>query len=104
MDAVKWTDIVTALATAVLAVGVPVSAIFLWLQLRVFRKQMMHEANLVGSQAGIMWREQLIELKDRGLSAQQIRDVMLMEVGGEGYERAFGDIAKILKNVPRQNM
>lgn len=55
-----------------------------------------------GANAAIAWREQVLELHDRGLTPQQIRAIMLLEDGGEGYERSNGRIDDILAEVPRR--
>ncbi|MER5448925.1 hypothetical protein ABT065_25385 [Streptomyces sp. NPDC002764] len=44
-----------------------------------------------------------MELHDRGLTPQQIRAIMLLEDGGEGYERSNGRIDDILAEVPRRS-
>ncbi|MEY2245704.1 hypothetical protein AB8A21_22725 [Streptomyces sp. BF23-18] len=54
-----------------------------------------------GAAAAIAWRDQVIALHDRGLNPEQIRAIMLLEDGGEGYEQANGRIDDILSIVPR---
>ncbi|MER5504619.1 hypothetical protein ABT052_04725 [Streptomyces sp. NPDC002766] len=61
-----------------------------------------HDA-VEGANAAIAWREQVLELHDRGLTPQQIRAIMLLEDGGEGYERSNGRIDDILAEVPRRS-
>ncbi|MFF3401769.1 hypothetical protein ACFYW6_25070 [Streptomyces sp. NPDC002659] len=59
--------------------------------------------NIDGATAAVAWREQVIALHDRGLSPEQIRHIMLLEDGGEGYERSNGRIDAILAGIPRQD-
>ncbi|MEU8851249.1 hypothetical protein AB0C70_34675 [Streptomyces sp. NPDC048564] len=59
------------------------------------------EDAFAGAAACIAWREQLFALHDRGLSPEQIRRIMLLEPGGEGYESGMGRIDDILKDIPR---
>lgn len=54
-----------------------------------------------GAAACIAWREQIIHLHDRGLTPEQIRRIMLLEPGGEGYETGMGRIDDILRDIPR---
>ena len=55
-----------------------------------------------GASAAIAWRQQVLDLYDRGLEPGQIREIMLLEEGGEGYEAGNGKIDEILRHVPRQ--
>ncbi|MFF3877669.1 hypothetical protein [Streptomyces sp. NPDC001978] len=54
-----------------------------------------------GAASAIAWRDQIIALHDRGLTPEQIRAIMLLEDGGDGYERANGRIDAILAVIPR---
>ncbi|MFD9190304.1 hypothetical protein ACFWCA_19000 [Streptomyces phaeochromogenes] len=54
-----------------------------------------------GTAACIAWREQWFALHDRGLNPAQIRRIMLLEPGGEGYEPGMGRIDDILRDIPR---
>jgi len=56
--------------------------------------------NIDGAAAATAWREQVIALHDRGLSAEQIRRIMLLEQGGAGYEDGNGRIDDILRDIP----
>jgi DNA-binding transcriptional MerR regulator len=55
-----------------------------------------------GASAAIAWREQVISLHDRGLTAEQIRRIMELEDEGEGYEASNGRIDDILRDIPSQ--
>ena len=57
--------------------------------------------DIEGAAAAIAWRDQVIALHDRGLSPAQIRAIMLLEDGGEGYERSNGRIDDIVAAIPR---
>jgi hypothetical protein len=57
--------------------------------------------DFAGAAACISWREQIIALHDRGLTSDQIRRIMLLEPGGEGYEPGMGRIDDILRDIPR---
>ena len=52
-----------------------------------------------GSEAAIAWRSQVFDLHDRGLTPPEIRRIMLLEDGGEGYERSNGRIDDILRDL-----
>jgi len=54
-----------------------------------------------GAASAIAWREQVIDLHDRGLTPEQIRRIMELEDGGDGYEEGNGRIDDILRDVPR---
>jgi hypothetical protein len=54
-----------------------------------------------GASAAIAWRQQVIDLHDRGLSPAQIRQIMALEKGGKGYERSNGKIDDIVRAIPR---
>lgn len=68
----------------------------------IAQQQLDAEDNFAGASACIAWREQLIALHDRGLTGEQIRRIMLLEPGGEGYEPGMGRIEDILRDIPRQ--
>ncbi|MFJ4832271.1 hypothetical protein ACIP79_20560 [Streptomyces sp. NPDC088747] len=53
-----------------------------------------------GAMSAIAWREQVLGLYDRGLSAEKIRRIMLLEDGGAGYEASNGRIDDILREMP----
>ena len=53
-----------------------------------------------GAASAIAWRQQVLDLHDRGLTPGQIRRIMMLEQGGEGYERGNGCIDEILRDVP----
>ncbi|MCQ0023800.1 hypothetical protein M4914_13140 [Streptomyces somaliensis DSM 40738] len=55
-----------------------------------------------GAASATAWREQVIALHDRGLTPEQIRRIMELEDGGEGYERGNGRIDDILRDVPQR--
>lgn len=55
----------------------------------------------VGALSAIAWREQVLSLHDRGLGPGQIRYIMHLEDGGQGYEGWNGCIDDIVRNVPR---
>ncbi|MFE2266127.1 hypothetical protein [Streptomyces griseosporeus] len=55
-----------------------------------------------GAMSAIAWRDQVIQLHDRGLTAEQIRRIMLLEDGGAGYEASNGRIDDILRGIPRR--
>ncbi|WP_405973578.1 hypothetical protein OG496_33400 [Streptomyces sp. NBC_00988] len=55
-----------------------------------------------GAMSAIAWRDQVIELHDRGLTAERIRRIMLLEDGGAGYEASNGHIDDILRGMPRR--
>lgn len=56
-----------------------------------------------GASAAIAWRQQVLELHDRGLEPEQIRRIMLLEEGGAGYETGNGRIDDILREIPRKS-
>ncbi|MFF4401500.1 hypothetical protein [Streptomyces sp. NPDC001480] len=68
----------------------------------IAERQLEAQDDFDGAAACIAWREQLIALHDRGLSPEQIRRIMLLEPGGEGYEPGMGRIDAILRDIPRQ--
>ena len=89
------------------AVGASVVAIVfgilsLWVQRRLTQQLLQQNWEIVGSQSAIEWRQQLFDLHDRGMSVQEIREVMSLEEGWENYERDIGSIENILRNVPRR--
>jgi hypothetical protein len=55
----------------------------------------------VGALSAIAWREQVLSLHDRGLAPGQIRYIMHLEDGGQGYEGWNGCIDDVVRNVPR---
>jgi hypothetical protein len=55
----------------------------------------------VGALSAIAWREQVLFLHDRGLAPGQIRYIMHLEDGGQGYEGWNGCIDDIVRNIPR---
>ncbi|MGW7468645.1 hypothetical protein ACWGJT_29310 [Streptomyces xantholiticus] len=55
--------------------------------------------NIDGAQSAIAWRDQVIALHDRGLTSAQIREIMLLEDGGAGYEASNGRIDDIVRNL-----
>lgn len=59
------------------------------------------EGDYTGAATNVAWREQVIDLHDRGLSADQIRRVMHLEAGGETWEDSVGRIDDILRDIPR---
>jgi hypothetical protein len=93
MGVAEWADIATALA----AVSGNLLAILL---ARVVYRQ---QHALAGSEAAIAWRHQVIELHDRGMTPDQIRTIMLLENGGEGYEEGNGRIDDIVRDIPRRS-
>lgn len=86
MNAEAWTAIAAFLALAVSAATLAIS--------------MSQQYRFAGAMAAIAWREQVLDLHDRGLSAEQIRRIMLLEKGGSGYEESNGQIDEILREVP----
>ncbi|MEU9166785.1 hypothetical protein AB0D34_03090 [Streptomyces sp. NPDC048420] len=58
--------------------------------------------NIDGAMSAIAWRDQVIALHDRGLTPAQIREIMLLEDGGAGYEASNGRIDDIVRNVSRR--
>jgi hypothetical protein len=56
--------------------------------------------NIDGAMSAIAWRDQVIALHDRGLTPAEIRNIMLLEDGGEGYEASNGRIDDIVRNIP----
>jgi hypothetical protein len=67
------------------------------------RRQLKQNYMIAGAQAAIVWRQQVIELHDRGLTAGEIRYIMHLERGGKGYEQDNGLIDEVLRNVPRRS-
>jgi hypothetical protein len=82
--------------------GTVVATVAVFLAYRGLKEQLSQNYSIVGAQSAIEWRQQLIELHDRGLSAEQIRRIMLLEDGGVGYEEGNGRIDEILRDVPRR--
>ncbi len=58
--------------------------------------------NIDGAMSAIAWRDQVIALHDRGLTPAQIREIMLLEDGGAGYEASNGRIDDIVRNLARR--
>ncbi|MDI5909574.1 MULTISPECIES: hypothetical protein [Streptomyces] len=58
--------------------------------------------NIDGAMSAIAWRDQVIALHDRGLTPSKIREIMLLEDGGEGYEASNGRIDDIVRNLHRR--
>src|SRR5438445_684925 len=92
MDPTFWATVAaTVVAAAAIAVGY-----------RGLREQLRQNSAIVGAQSAIEWRTQVIDLHDRGLTPTQIRRIMLLEDGGEGYEAANGTIEEVLRDIPRR--
>jgi hypothetical protein len=72
-------------------------------QQEIAKTMYQQEYDLAGAEAAIAWRNQVIDLHDRGMSPEQIRRVMLLEVGGEGYEPSNGHIDEIVAEIPRRS-
>jgi hypothetical protein len=72
-------------------------------QRRLTHELLEQNSRIVGAQSAIEWRQQLFDMHDRGMNAEQIREVMSFEEGWEGYERSNGKIDDILRNVPRRS-
>ena len=87
MDVNLVTAVVAVLALVVSAATLVISSI--------------QQYKFSGAMAAIAWRDQVFALHDRGLTAEQIRAIMLAESGGEGYEAGNGSIDTILKDLPR---
>lgn len=66
---------------------------------RAARIQERQHFHFEGAEAAISWRAQILELFDRGLTPVQIRRIMLLEDGGDGYEAANGRIEDILHHL-----
>jgi len=100
-----WTDVVSSLA----AVAAGVTSLFaLVVARRTMKLQDLSAARqqeqgflYSGAQAAIAWRQQVLDLYDRGLTPEQIRRIMELENGGKGYENGNGSIDEILRDVPR---
>ncbi|MER5429616.1 hypothetical protein [Streptomyces sp. NPDC002588] len=101
-----------AIATITAVVGNVIAVIVAVLSLRRADQALVQAADISeramsahyaieGAAAAIAWRDQVIALHDRGLSPEEIRAIMLLEDGGEGYERANGRIDDILSAIPR---
>ncbi|MCD5311034.1 hypothetical protein [Kineosporia babensis] len=90
------------IATAALAlIAVVVSAVAARQARAAARLQANQQFKFDGAMSAIAWREQVLDLHDRGLSPHQIRRIMLLEDGGEGYEEGNGRIEDVLREVPR---
>jgi DNA-binding transcriptional MerR regulator len=100
-----WTDIVSSLA-AVAACGTSLVAVIVarrTMKLQDLSAARQQEQGFLysGAQAAIAWRQQVLDLHDRGLTPEQIRRIMELENGGTGYENGNGSIDEILRDVPR---
>ena len=95
----SW-EAVTAIAAVVQALGVVVAVAALIVQSRAHQQTLKQTYALTGAQTAIAWRQQVLELHDRGLTPAQIRVIFLLEDGGEGYEPAHGRIEDVLASVP----
>ena len=93
MDPTFWA---TVAGTLMATVAVIVASIGI-------RRQLRQNYMIGGAQAAIVWRQQVIELHDRGLTPGEIRYIMYLERGGKGYEQDNGLIDEILRNVPRRS-
>ncbi|MFF5846363.1 hypothetical protein ACFY74_33375 [Streptomyces massasporeus] len=60
------------------------------------------EGDYTGAATNIAWREQIMNLHDRGLDPDQIRRIMHLETGGDTWEDSVGRIDDILRDIPRQ--
>lgn len=69
---------------------------------KIAERQSDAHFNIEGAGAAIAWRDQVLNLHDRGLTTNQIRRIMLLEDGGAGYEASNGQIEDILRDVPRR--
>jgi hypothetical protein len=96
----EWIAALAAVIASVVAIVFGILS--LRLQGRLTQELLKQNWDIVGSQSAIAWRQQLFDLHDRGMSVQQIREVMSLEEGGEGYERTIGKVEEILRNVPRR--
>lgn len=54
-----------------------------------------------GAQSAIGWRDQVFALHERGLRPDQIRFIMHLEDGGDGYEGWNGSIDDIVRGLPQ---
>lgn len=95
-------QIVSAVASAVSCLGVLVALLALVHQRRAAQEQPEQNLAFAGAQAAMAWRQQLLDLHDRGMTVEQIRSVFALESGSEGYERENGDLVEILRHVPRR--
>jgi hypothetical protein len=66
---------------------------------RIAERTLQAHYNIDGAMSAIAWRDQVIALHDRGLTPAQIREIMLLEDGGAGYEASNGRIDDIVRNV-----
>ena len=97
----EWIAALAAVVACVLTIVFGILSI--WVQLRLTHQLLEQNWRIVGAQSAIEWRQQLFDMHDRGMNAEQIREVMSFEEGWEGYERSTGKIDDILRNVPRRS-
>ncbi|MQY16404.1 hypothetical protein SRB5_66030 [Streptomyces sp. RB5] len=91
----------TAFAALAGVIGNVIAIAIAVVTLRQANRALSQAYAIDGAGAAIAWREQVIALHDRGLTPDEIRSIMLLEDGGEGYERSNGRINDILAAVPR---
>ena len=100
MNITEWLEAVGSVATA--------CALFvaLWagtVAAKHAKKAARQSEAYAGAEAAIAWRTQVFDLHDRGLDAGQIRFIMHLEDGGEGYEGWNGGIDDLVQNLPRSS-
>jgi hypothetical protein len=86
-------------STEWISVGIAAAALIVSCLTALF--SLRQNFNFAGASAAIAWRQQVLDLYDRGLEPEQIRAIMLLEDGGAGYEASNGSIDAILREVPR---
>jgi hypothetical protein len=96
----EWIAALAAVVASVVAIVFGILS--LGLQRRLTQQLLEQNWEIIGSQSAIAWRQQLFDMHDRGMNAQQIREVMSLETGWENYEHTIGKIDEILRNVPRR--
>lgn len=99
MDPTFWATI-SSVIVAVTAVIVAYAG--LKRQLEQNRSVLEQNFAILGAQSAIEWREQVFDLHDRGLNPGEIRYIMYLEHGGQGYEKENGLIDEVVRNVPRR--
>ena len=96
----KWTDDAQAMASIATALTLLVALWAAWIAYRNAATTAKQAELYAGAQSATAWRQQILDLHDRGLTPGQIRYLMHLEDGGAGYEGWNGRLDDILRGLP----
>jgi hypothetical protein len=96
----NWTDYAQAVGSIATAAALVAAVGSVWVAWKSARASAEQAEAYAGAQSAISWREQVLQLHDRGLTPGQIRYIMHLEHGGAGYELWNGRIDDLVHDVP----